>query len=292
MFSAAETALLVAALVVAIACLRALAWRLVRLAIRATGWLRAAAAGPRVRERTRPILDRLRARAPRLCRWVEPRLDPDSFSGLPLTLLVVAALYIAGLFGGLVEEVMEAEGMQRLDLAINAVLAPWREQPWLAVFLWITELGAGPTLTAVSIVATGFLWAHRRPLFIVPLWVAFLGAQATTWLGKYAIARTRPEFIEAATAVSPSFPSGHTTAAMALYGFLAYVIARDLVSLRARFEIVFWAGMLAAAVGFSRIFLSVHYTSDVAAGYLVGGFWLLVGFALAEMARARAGAAR
>ena len=267
---------------------RLLAWRLVRLAIWGYGRTGTWVDGVGMRERIRPWIAVARARAPRLCAAVEPRLSPRHFAGLPLTLIAVAALYLAGLFAGLIEEVMEAEGLHRLDEAINAFFGPWRDHLLVALFLWITELGAGPTLTAVSIVATGFLWAHRRAGFVLPLWVSFIGAQATTWLGKYVIARDRPTFIEAVTAASPSFPSGHATAAMALYGFLAYVIARDLPSLRMRFEIAFWAAVLIACVAFSRIFLSVHYASDIAAGLLVGAFWLLVGFALSELARGRA----
>jgi undecaprenyl-diphosphatase len=75
-----------------------------------------------------------------------------------------------------------------------------------------------------------------------------------------------------------------------LYGFLAYAIARGLQPLggRAQFEVVFWATLLILFIGFSRLFLGVHYLSDVLAGLLVGGFWLLVGFALSEWGRSRA----
>ena len=131
----------------------------------------------------------------------------------------------------------------------------------------------------------GFLWAQRKAFFVAPLWVTFLGAQVTTWAGKLLIGRERPAFIEAVSAVFPSFPSGHATAAMAVYGFLAYALARDVPSARARFELTFWAAVLIASIGFSRIFLSLHYTSDVVSGFLVGGFWLLVGLAFAEIAR-------
>jgi membrane-associated phospholipid phosphatase len=90
--------------------------------------------------------------------------------------------------------------------------------------------------------------------------------------------------------LSPSFPSGHATGALAVYGFVAYAIARDRGGLRLRFELTFWTLVLAALVGLSRVFLSVHYASDVAAGFLVGGFWLLAGFALTEYLRQRAAA--
>ena len=69
---------------------------------------------------------------------------------------------------------------------------------------------------------------------------------------------------------------------MAVYGFLAYAIARVLPLPRDRFEVAFWTFVLILFVGFSWIFLSVHYTTDVASGFLVGGFGLLVGWTLAE----------
>ena len=224
-------------------------------------------------------------RAPGLFGVLHRRLRPDVFTGLPLTLMAVAALYLAALLGGLTEEVVEAQGMLRIDRAINAAFAPWRDARLVGVFLWITALGAGPALAAVAITATAFLWSSSRSVLILPLWVALAGAQVTTWVGKYAIDRHRPDFIAAVTATSPSFPSGHATGAMAIYGFLAYAIARDLGGWGQRFEVAYWTAALIVLIGFSRIFLSVHYASDVVGGFMVGAFWLLVGFAIAEYRR-------
>lgn len=230
---------------------------------------------------------RLRKLDPRLLNFLRQRLRPAEFLGLPLTLLILGAVYIAALLAGLIYEVIEAKEVLSFDEAVNSSLTAWRKGPLLNAFLWITSLGSGPALAAVAMTATAFLWADRRPTFIIPLWTAFLGAQLTTWAGKYAIDRHRPEFIEGVSAMSPSFPSGHATGAIAVYGFLAYAIARDLIGWRPRFEVVFWSGVLIAFVGFSRIYLSVHYLTDVIAGFLVGGFWLLVAFALAEWRRGR-----
>ena len=224
-------------------------------------------------------------RAPGLFGLLHRRLRPAVFTGLPLTLMAVAALYLAALLGGLTEEVVEAEGMLRIDRAINAAFTPWRDARLVGVFLWITALGAGPALVAVTITATAFLWSSGRAALILPLWVALAGAQATTWVGKYAIDRHRPDFIAAVSATSPSFPSGHATGAMAIYGFLAYAIARDLRGRGQKFEVAYWTVVLIALIGFSRIFLSVHYASDVVGGFMVGAFWLLVAFAMAEWRR-------
>jgi len=266
--------------------LHALTWRLLHVLISTVDRL------PVLREtrawaRVRPMQGWLRLRHPRLHAVLAARLGSKPFTGLPLTLLVLGALYVAALIGGLTGEVLEAGSVLRFDQTVNAAFDRWREEPLVGAFLWITALGAGPALAAVASIATAFLWANRRPGFILPLWVAFLGAQATTWSGKYAIARHRPEFIQAASEISPSFPSGHATAATALYGFLAYALVRDLPGRRERFEVAFWAAVLVATIGFSRIFLSLHYTTDVAAGFMVGTFWLLVGLAASEWTRDR-----
>lgn len=276
-----QVLLLLAGVALLVRGLHALAWRLLHVLISATGRL-ALLRQTRAWARVRPLQAWLRLRHPRLYGVLAPRLRPRPFTGLPLTLLVLGAFYVAALLGGLTEAVLEGGVVLRFDQAVNAAFGPWRVEPLVGILLWITAFGAGPALTAVSAVTTAFLWADRRRGFILPLWVAFLGAQATTWPGKFIVARHRPDFIEAVSEASPSFPSGHATASMALYGFLAYALVRDLPGRRERFEVTFWVAVLILAIGFSRIFLSMHYTTDVAAGFMVGAFWLLVGFAMSE----------
>lgn len=238
-------------------------------------------------ERLRRLRSRLSASFPETVRLVEARLTPTRFTGLPLTLIVVLALYVGGLLGGLVQELLEADELVRLDERVNRALAPLRTDAMVTVFAWVTDLGGSAALIAVVLVTTGLLWAHGHRHLIAPLWLTLVGSQITTYAGKYALARQRPEFVTEVTAVTPSFPSGHATSAMAVYGFIAYLVARDLVSVRQRFEVVYWAAVLVGLIGFSRLLLSLHYASDVAAGFLVGGFWLLVGLAAAEHHRRR-----
>lgn len=225
---------------------------------------------------------RISTSLPGMTRILRARLTPSRYIGLPLTLTVIAALYIAALLGGLVEELMEADELVRLDENINQVLDTIRTDSVITVFSWITDLGGSAALIAVTLVTTGLLWAHHRRQIIASLWLTILGSQVTTYAGKYLFARQRPEFVTDIGAFTPSFPSGHATSAMALYGFIAYVIASDLMTRRQRFEVVYWAAVLITLIGFSRMLLGLHYASDIAAGFLVGGFWLLLGLALAE----------
>lgn len=131
----------------------------------------------------------------------------------------------------------------------------------------------------MMVVATGFLWADGRPRLILPLWVTFLGAEATTWAAKFIVGRPRPVFLPGvASAVSPSFPSAHATGTMAVPGFIAYAVACNLPGRRARFEVAFWTSVAVTLIGLSRLFLNLHYLTDLASGFLVGILWLLIGF--------------
>jgi len=213
------------------------------------------------------------------------RFLSTSFTGLPLTLLFLASAYVVALVGGLIDDVRETEGLTRLDMGVNAFFAPYRTPSLIGSFIWITALGAGPAVAGMLAVASALLLSQGGTRSFLPLWITFLGAQGTTWASKYAVGRARPAFLDAVTAATPSFPSGHATASTALIGFLAYVTARRLRGLRARFEVVFWSVAMISLICFSRIFLSLHYLSDVAAGVLVGVFWILVGVTVSELGR-------
>ncbi|NBB82305.1 MAG: phosphatase PAP2 family protein [Alphaproteobacteria bacterium] len=231
---------------------------------------------------------RLAERWPRLSRRVADRLAPGRITGLPLTLIAVAAAYLALLIGGVVEELMEADELQAVDRAILAVaVEPLRHPAVVRVFAWITRVGDTVTLVTAALVATGFLLARGPRAFVLPIGVTVLGAQVTTWGGKYLFDRSRPEFLYEVTAASPAFPSGHATGAAAVYGFIAYVLVRDLETAAARHAVGFWIAYGVALIAASRLLLNVHWPSDVAVGLLVGGFWLLAGISVAELLRAR-----
>lgn len=231
---------------------------------------------------------RLAARYPRIAGVLSARISTARFTGLPLTLCVLLAGYLASIGSDLAEDVIEQEEIVRFDQHVNAALAFLRDPHFLDLFAGITGLANLETLIAVTLVSAAFLWADRRAQYIPGLVLTVAGSQLITYIGKYAIDRPRPDFLTFASATTPSFPSGHATGALAVYGFIAYAITRDLVSPRLRFELGYWAGVLIFLIAASRAVLSVHFVSDIAAGLLVGGFWLIAGFALTEVLRQRA----
>ena len=139
---------------------------------------------------------------------------------------------------------------------------------------WHIALGI---LLAVSVV----LWFLDKRSFLLPLWVSVFGAEIITMILKNIIMRPRPE-----TAViienSFSFPSGHATIAVAFYGFLAYILFRICRTRKEKIVVCAIGTFLILLIGLSRLYLGVHYVSDVIAGYLIGAVGLSLGMCLAE----------
>lgn len=145
----------------------------------------------------------------------------------------------------------------------------------------ITELGSTGVVTAVAALALVF-GAATGP------WRDGLAGAATILLAsllnsalKFSIARERPDLLEPII-VEPgfSFPSGHSTLGMVAYGVLAVLVGRSRLPARMRAAIVIVLGVLVGLIGISRIWLGVHYPTDVFAGWIAGGVIVVVYAAL------------
>jgi membrane-associated phospholipid phosphatase len=153
----------------------------------------------------------------------------------------------------------------------------------------VTELGSTTVLVLVTLVGAGHLARLGRRGDAVLVITALVGAEALTWSLKALFRRERPTFDDpVATASSFSYPSGHALVSLAVYGALAYVLLRGRRSPRARAVVAGCVALGVAAIGFSRLYLGVHYLSDVLAGYAVGFALILL---LTTFARARSPAA-
>jgi len=191
---------------------------------------------------------------------------------------MVLAVGLTGLLAGVLWSPWIAEA----DARINGFFGPYRAEPLLTGFIWLTAFGANPTVLAVCATTSGLLWVARLPGLVLPLWIAFLGAQATGWSLKFLVGRARPAFLEVASATSSSFPSGHSVGSIVVYGFLAFVLARHGPGGTLAIVGPAMLVVLIILIGFSRMFLSLHYASDVLGGFLVGSLWLLTAIALSK----------
>ena len=161
--------------------------------------------------------------------------------------------------------------------ALHANLVPSATTAFAAV----TTLGSTLVLALLAATAAAYLLRRERGRDAALVVVAFVGAQLLTWILKATFERPRPSFGDpVATAGWFSFPSGHALSSIALYGALAYLLAGAVRSRRARVAGFAGVALFVAAIGFSRLYLGVHYLTDVLAGYSAGLAWLLFAIAV------------
>ena len=106
--------------------------------------------------------------------------------------------------------------------------------------------------------------------------VNMLGISALTKILKVSFERNRPEVLAEYDGTGFSFPSGHTTGALTFYGFLIYLVVSSSMKKQWKWALNIFLGLLILLVGLSRVYLGVHFFSDVMAGMLFGLAWLLV----------------
>ncbi len=188
--------------------------------------------------------------------------------GVAVSLLLVAAFIALGR--------LVAGGMLAVDQAVSLALHRLASPPLTAAMRLITELGAAVVAVPLLGLTVGVLLARRRRGLAVLVAVSWLGSWAIDTLTKLVFARARPSLFEPlASAASYSFPSGHTLSAVISFGLLAYLLARRR-SPWVRAALVLGAVVLMVLVAVSRIYLGVHYFTDVLGSFIIGSAWLLV----------------
>lgn len=208
-------------------------------------------------------------------RFVQERLDPRSHLGLGLTLRLV--LFIAALwaFSGLLDAVLDNETLVRVDRIVEMWFHGHATSTGLAIFSVVTQLGSPVANVLIAVVAI-YLWRVREWLILWTWLAATLGGKVIEFVLKDTVHRTRPQYAAAyLNGRSYSFPSGHTMGSTICYLFIAYIIARrPNVSASVRRAAFVIAALIIVAVAFSRLYLGVHYPSDVAGGLAAGLAWL------------------
>ena len=210
--------------------------------------------------------------------------------GAALLVGLLAAAAALMLFAWLGGEVREGEAFT-LDEIIRRLVHRVASPPLTALMLGASRYG-GPVylIPAVLGVALAFLIAGwRRGAVLVIITVA--GAGLLNWLLKLYFARARPDpFFDYPLPGSPSFPSGHALYAASILGGLAALLTARIENHPLRLMVWSVCLGLVALIGISRIYLGVHYPSDVLAGFAVGVIWvaaIALGDRLAQHRRRR-----
>lgn len=206
-------------------------------------------------------------------------------------LLLLLALICGALwgFGVLADEVAENE-TEAFDTAIllffrapdspDQTIGPaWLRQAAVD----ITALGGYPVLAVISAVAAGYLLLAGRRGGALLVVVSAVGGTVITSALKALFDRARPDLVPHLVEVQTlSFPSGHSTLSAVVYLTLGVLLAAVHKGRRMKVYILGWAVALAVLVGLSRVYLGVHWPTDVLGGWSVGAAWALLCWTIAE----------
>ena len=202
------------------------------------------------------------------------RFDPSIRVGLFFTIGLLIAVAAASAFGVLLEEVIDGDTQSTIDGPVERFFVEHRDPALTTVMRIITQFGGAVVVASVLGAAAVVAYMRTRS----PRWAAFfsatlVGALALDDVVKFLVGRPRPTLSQLVEVSGSAFPSGHASAAAAMCAALAYVLTRHA---RWRPAVWIWAAALVVAslVAVSRVYLGVHWLTDVVGGMMLGVFWV------------------
>ncbi|WP_194852409.1 phosphatase PAP2 family protein [Nonlabens antarcticus] len=191
----------------------------------------------------------------------------------------VAFLIVAGatkLFIELTEN-LKSDLLARLDRNITNYVASYRTPALDTYFVTVTNIGDALGYLVVFISCTViFYLVFKNWKYVVQLALVLLLTLCSNLLLKKVINRARPSIEHLVAVETLSYPSGHAMTAMAFYGFLIYLISTFKLNLFIKTGIIIILSILIISIGISRIYLGVHFPSDIAAGFIAGFVWVVL----------------
>ncbi len=224
----------------------------------------------------RPAVARLRTRYRAQLDFVADRFHPGSAFGLSLTVQLGVLALGGWAFGSVVQDVTASDDLVRFDGPITRYVVEHRVDWLTSAMHGLTVLGS-TTILVPLVVAAGVTFGIRRRSWAPAAFLAAaqLGSIVLYDTIKVLVGRPRPALGQlVATASGYSFPSGHATQVVAVWGALAILAIPALPGTGAKVAAGSSAAVIALLVGFSRIYLGVHWTTDVLGGWALGAMWL------------------
>ncbi|MEO7445952.1 MAG: phosphatase PAP2 family protein [Ferruginibacter sp.] len=197
---------------------------------------------------------------------------------ISLSIVVLIILFIVCLAGlyVLVDMVFE-DNNYSFDYAVFNAIEPYYNSTNTAIMEFITFFGSHKFLLPANLLLIGLAFFLGKTHWAA-IKIASIAISSTIVLFslKEILKRERPPVPLLAKAHGYSFPSGHTFTSLSFFGMLIYIVYKNVKSPWLKWSLIVFMSLLTLSVGFSRIYLKLHYASDVVAGICLGVIWLLL----------------
>jgi membrane-associated phospholipid phosphatase len=213
---------------------------------------------------------------PKIYSFFRNRLDPDTEFGLFLTVGTLVSFILLLVFLELLRDVIYQE-TSRADFWILAIVDFFRSASLNKIMLFFTYFGRWEIIMFGTFFVSVILYLQDKKRYLFTLLFSVFFGQIIVLLLKDLIDRPRPDIIPAITIENTfSFPSGHVFIVMAFFGLIAFYLFRYFKEYWKKALVTVFAVLLVAIVSISRIYLGLHWPTDVLASLAAGGAWLSV----------------
>lgn len=196
-------------------------------------------------------------------------------------LLMAGAIVLDTLVFGVMRD-MARGYITSFDMAIITAVRLHTTSTLSQAMVVVTEFGAMPFYVVFGGIITVWLCIKKQIAIGIMLVVCSGGSGLMTLLLKSIVMRIRPDMMPVIVETGYSFPSGHSVTAVCFYGYLAYLCYRYASSNMVRYSTLVVCIALILSIGISRIYLGVHYPTDVVGGYIGGMMWLSLSILLLD----------
>lgn len=200
-----------------------------------------------------------------------------SFALLSAEMLLIVSVFISSLlvFAYLIRKVIVLQRTE-LDQAVFAFLDPFVSPVNNKLMLAVTFLGTHTFLIPANLMLIAyFLFIRKHKWYSIKVPAIALSSLGLMFGLKHFFGRQRPDVPLLFEAEGLSFPSGHALFSVTFYGLLVYIVHQNIKQKTAKWLLITLLLLLVFIIGFSRVYLRVHYASDVIAGFSVGFMWLV-----------------
>ena len=198
---------------------------------------------------------------------------------LPYVITVFIALIVVvvgiNLFVELTET-LKSDLLADYDQQITAYVISFRSPVLTKYFIFVTDVGDIYGYAIFLLLLTLMsIFVFKNWKYTVQIVLVLLLSAVSNLMLKRFVDRARPGIEHLVSVETLSYPSGHAMSAMAFYGFLMYLFYRFKINIFLKVVIILLLGLLILSIGLSRIYLGVHFPSDIAGGYIAGFIWVV-----------------
>lgn len=198
---------------------------------------------------------------------------------LPFIIAIfVALIFVVGGINVFIDltEILHSKAITRFDRNVTDFIISFRSPELNKIFQFITDLGdVYGYIILTALCAIGFYLRFKNWRYVLEMLFVMIVAGLSNLALKQVINRARPDAAHLVAVETLSYPSGHAMGAIAFYGFLIYLFYNFKMNSFLKIAIILIFSFLILAIGISRVYLGVHYPSDIVGGFIAGFIWVI-----------------